>query len=147
MFLVIAYLFFFCRMDEPIELHQIMEHTTSVVDETAYETPVASRDEENEYMKIDTLAERMTTSRTTRDNPTRNDGGVDVSKPSPDAYALRKVQIFCLILLVMLVISSVTIGVLINMMVSYNLVVYMPQKKSAPLVFRVTSLLTRNGCI
>ena len=130
-------------MDEPIELHHIMEHTTSVEDENTYETPIASRDEENEYMKIDTVAERMTTSRTTRDKPTRNVDGVDVSKPSTDAYALRKVQIFCLILLVMLVISSATIGVLINMMVSYNLVVYMQQKSSAPLVFQVTSLLTR----
>ena len=109
-------------MDEPIELH-IMEHTTSVVDETTYETPVASRDEEHDYMKIDTVAERMTTSRTTRDKPTRNDDGVDVSKPSNDASALRKVQIFCLILLVMLVISWATIGVLINMMVRYNLLV------------------------
>ena len=133
-------------MDEPIELPHIMEHTTSVVDETTYETPVTSKDEETEYMKIDTVAERMTTSRTTRDKPTRNVDGVDVSKPSTDTYALRKVHIFCLILLVMLVISSVTIGVLINMMVSYNLVVYMQQKSSAPLVVRVTSLLTRNGC-
>ena len=129
-------------MDEPIELHHIMENTASVVDETTYETPVASRDEEHEYMKIDTVAERRT-----RDKPTRNVDGVDVSKPSTDAYALRKVQIFCLILLVMLVISSTTIGVLINMMVSYNLVVYMQQKSSAPLVVRVTSLLTRNGCV
>ena len=48
-------------MDEPIELYNIMAHTTSVVDETTYETPVASRDEEHEYMKIDTVAERMTT--------------------------------------------------------------------------------------
>ena len=134
-------------MDEPIELYNIMAHTTSVVDETTYETPVASRDEEHEYMKIDTVAERMTTSRAHRDIPTRNVDGVDVSKPSTDAYALRKVQIFCLILLVMLVISSVTIGVLINMMVSYNLALYMQQNSSAPLVFRVTSLLTRNGCI
>ena len=134
-------------MDEPIELYNIMAHTTSVVDETTYETSVASRDEEHEYMKIDTVAERMTTSRTPRDIPTRNVDGVDVSKPSTDAYALRKVQIFCLILLVMLVISSVTIGVLINMTVSYNLALYMQQKSSASLVFRVTSLLTRNGCI
>ena len=117
-------------MDEPIELHHIMEHTTSVVDETTYETPVASRDEENEHMKIDTVAERMATSRTTRDKPTRNVDGVDVSKPSTDAYALRKVQIFCLILLVMLVFSLATIGVLINMMVSYNLVVYICSKKN-----------------
>ena len=118
-------------MDEPIELHNIMELTTSVVDETTYETPVASR-EEHEYMKIDTVAERMTTSRTTRDKPTRNVDGVDVSKPSTDAYALRKVQIFCLILLVMLVISSATTGVLVNMMVSYNLVVYAAKKFRSP---------------
>ena len=134
-------------MDAPIELHDIMEQTTNVVDETTYETPVASRDEEHPYMKIDTVAERMTTSRTARDKPTRNDGKVDVSKPPTDVYGLRKVQIFCLILLVMLVTSSVTIGVLINMMVSYNMVLYMQQKSSPPLVFRVTSLLTRNGCI
>ena len=121
-------------MDEPIELH-IMEHTTSVVDETTYETPVASRDEEHDYMKIDTVAERMTTSRTTRDKPTRNDDGVDVSKPSTDASALRKVQIFCLILLVMLVISWATIGVLINMMVRYNLLVLCSKNVSLPWVF------------
>ena len=134
-------------MDEPIELQNIMAHTTSIADETTYETPVASRDEEHEYMKIDTVAERMTTSRTTRDKPTRNVDGVDVSKSSTDAYALRKVQIFCLILLVMLVISSATIGVLINMMVSFYFVVYMQQKISTPLDFWITSLLTRNGCI
>ena len=133
-------------MDGPIELHDIMEHTTSVVDET-YITPVTSRDEENVYMEMDTVADRMTTSRMSRDKPKRNVDRVDVSKPSTDAYALRKVQIFCLILLAMLVISSVTIGVLINMMVSYNLVLYMQHKSSAPLVFRVTSLLTRNVCI
>ena len=133
-------------MDGPIELHDIMEHTTSVVDET-YITPVTSRDEENVYMEMDTVADRMTTSRMSRDKPTRNVDRVDVSKPSTDAYALRKVQIFCLVLLVMLVISSVTIGVLINMMVSYNLVLYMQHKSSAPLVFRVILLLTRNGCI
>ena len=113
-------------MDEPIDLH-IMEHTTSVVDETTYETPVASRDEENEYMNIDTVADRMTTSRMSRDKPTRNVDGVDVGKPSTDAGALRKLQIFCLVLLVMLVISTATMGVLVNMMVSYNLQVYSQQ--------------------
>ena len=122
-------------MDEPIELQAIMEHTTSVVDETTYVTPVASRAEDNEYMKIDEVAERMTTSGTTIDTPTRNVDGVDVGKPSTDAFALRKVQIFCLVLLTMIVISSVTIGVLINMMVSYNLLVYMQQKVPLAWVF------------
>ena len=108
-------------MDDPIELHNIMEQTTSIVDETTYETPVARRDEENEYMRIDTVAERMTTSRMSRDKPTRNADGVDVGKPSTDAGALKKLQIFCLVLLVMLIISSVTIGVLVNTLVSTNI--------------------------
>ena len=122
-------------MDEPIELHDIMEHTPSVVDETTYITPVASRDEENVYKEMDTVAERMTTSRMPRDTPTRNADRVDVGKPSTDASTLRKVQIFCLILLVMLVISWATIGVLINMMVRYNLLVLCSKNVSLPWVF------------
>ena len=106
-------------MDEPIELRDIIEHTPSVVDET-YEAPVASRDEENVYMEMDTVAERITTSTMSRDKPTRNVDRVDVGKPSTDADALRKLQIFCLVLFVMLVISSVTIGVLVNTLVSTN---------------------------
>ena len=107
-------------MDEPIEQHDIMEHTPSVVDET-YVTHVASRDVENVYMEMDTVAERLPTARMSRDKPTRNVDGVDVAKPATDAGAWRKLQIFCLVLLVMLVISSVTIGLLVNTLVSTNM--------------------------
>ena len=105
-------------MGEPIVLHDIIGRMVNVDDETVYEIPDISKEDDDNYMKIKTLAERMTTSRTTRYNQARNLDGVDVSKPENDTATLRKVQIVCGLLLMMLVVNSVTIGVLIHMLVS-----------------------------
>ena len=59
-------------MDEPVELHDIVGHTASVGKGTVYEILEAFKDDENEYIKISTLAETMTDSSTDRDNHTKN---------------------------------------------------------------------------
>ena len=73
-----------------------------------------------ELHDINTLDETMTTPRTVRDNPTKDVNEVDASKHEPAAAASRKLQIFCVVLLLLLVISSVTLGVFIHKLVSYN---------------------------
>ena len=111
-------------MAESVELRDIVGHTTSVGDETVYEVPEVPKDDENDYMAIDTSAERMTTSRTPKDSKSRNVEGVADAKSETDTAALRKVQIFCLVLSMMLLFSSVTTGVLVYTLVSTNLLVY-----------------------
>ena len=107
------------RMGEPVELHDVMGRTAGVDNETVldYEIPAASRSDENVY---NTLAETVTPSSKIGDNPSENVNEEAVFKPGTYAFALRKVQIFCLILSVMLVISSVTIGVFIHTLVSWH---------------------------
>ena len=73
-----------------------------------------------ELHDINTLDETMTTPRTVRDKPTKDVNQVDGSKHEPVTVASRKVQIFCVVLLVLLLISSVTLGVLMHKLVSYN---------------------------
>ena len=91
-------------MGELVELDDVLARTADVDNETVldYEIPAATRSDENVY---NTLAETVTTSSKIRDNPSENANEEAVFKPETDAFALRKVQIFCLILLVMLVIS------------------------------------------
>ena len=112
----------FLKMGEPVALHDITGRRANVDDGTIYEIPAISKEDENGYMKINTLAESMTTSShgTTRDHHTKYVEGDDVSKPRNDAATLRKIQLFCAILLALLIINSVTIGVFIQVIVSKN---------------------------
>ena len=109
-------------MGEPVALHDITGRTATVDDGAVYEIPAISNEDENGYMKINTLAESMHTFShgATNDHHTKQVEGDDVSKPGNDAATLRKVQIFCGILLILLIINSVTIGVFIHMLVSKN---------------------------
>ena len=106
-----------------MELDDITGQTVHVDDEHAYETAHVSTDNKYENLKINTLAEEMTASMGS-DDPTRNVNRVEVSKPEVDAAAFRKLQIafviVCSVLLTMLIISSLTIGVLIHKLVSLN---------------------------
>ena len=107
-------------MNESVELRDIIGNTFNVNDETQYEVPTLSRDDENEYTKICSLAKTSTDSNTIRANPISNADRVDVPKPAIDATALKKVYLFCFILLTMIVILSVTTGVLAYTLVSLS---------------------------
>ena len=99
-------------MDEPIELHDGVGYT-----DTTDKIPDASRDDENEHMKINTLAETMTESMNDKDNAIQKIDKVDVSKPGTDDAAMRRLKIFCGILLALVIISSGTSGALIHTLV------------------------------
>ena len=104
-------------MDEPTELHDVVGYTDTTDVDTVYEIPAASRDDENDYMKINTLAETMTESMNDRDNAVQKVDKVDVSKPGADDAAMRRLKIFCGILLALVIISSGTSGALIHTLV------------------------------
>ena len=52
------------------------------------------------------------------ENAGKMDGKVDVSKTGRDAAEMKKLKLFCVILLVMIIVSSGTIGALIYTLVS-----------------------------
>ena len=108
------------KMTEAIEFHDITGRTVSANDEVVYELPETSRDDENEYMKISTLAETAIDPITSKDNPAVNVDRVVVPKPEIDTATLKKVYFFCVIVLIMIIIIFVSIGVLTYTLVSYN---------------------------
>ena len=68
-------------------------------------------------MKIHTLAETMTVSINDHENAVQRDQWVEVHKPETDAATLRKFKLFCVIQMTMVILSSVTFGVLIHTLV------------------------------
>ena len=105
-------------MDEPIELQDLVLNSSNKDAETAYEILDTSRDDVNDYMRIDKLAETITQPVNDRDNAAQRVDKADVSKQGTDAVAVRKLKIFCIILTTMVLISSGTTGALIHTLVS-----------------------------
>ena len=99
-------------MEVPVELHDIKSH------DSEYETPTASRNEENEYTRIGSMAETYGGPKTVGE--TSNADKVRASKTETDKAALKKVYIFCGVLLALLVILAVTIGILTYTLVSHT---------------------------
>ena len=120
--LEVVTLFLLFKMDEPVELYAITGRTED--DDHAYETPHVSTGNKYENLKINTLAEDMTDPSMVSDDTTRNTNKVHNLKPDVDAAAFRKLQIafviVCSVLLTIIIISSLTIGVLIHKLVSLN---------------------------
>ena len=105
-----------------MELYDI---TGSTVDhEHVYDTPHVCTHKTYKNLEIDTIAEDMTDPSMVSDYPTRNVDKADVSKHEVDKAAFRKLQIafiiVCSVLLTIVIISSMTIGVLIHKLVSLN---------------------------
>ena len=86
----------FLKMDEPVELHDMVEYGANPVYDTI------NKDGSNDH----------------GENAGKMDGKVDVSKTGTDATEMKKLKLFCVILLVMIIVSSVTIGTLIHTLVS-----------------------------
>ena len=105
-------------MDDPFELHDIRGYTGNADAETAYEIPRTSGDKENEYVKISTLSETLSEPIPKREDVEQRNCNVQISKPISDAAAIRKLTIFCFVLMGMVIISSGTTGVLIHTLVS-----------------------------
>ena len=102
-------------MEEHVELHEIKSHVNN---ESEYEIPTASRNEENEYTRIGSMAETSGNPSTT--GKTSNADKVHVSRTETDIAALKKVYIFCGVLLAILVTLVVIIGVLTYTLVSHQ---------------------------
>ena len=83
-------------MDESVELHDVVGYVANPV----YNTP--NDDGSNDH----------------GENAVKMDGKVDVSKTGTDAAEMKKLKLFCVILLVMIIVSSGTIGALIHTLVS-----------------------------
>ena len=108
-------------MEEPVELHDIRSHVTNfnVDNESEYEIPTTSRNEETEYTRIGSMAETCRDPGTTR-KTSNADKVRRVSRTDTDIAALKKVYIFCVMLLAILVILAVIIGVLTYTLVSHT---------------------------
>ena len=123
----------FFKMDQPVELNDITGQNVRVDDGDGYETPhtfanneyetlkINTSSTENKYasLKINTLAD---TTSTISGSPIGTVDGFDVSKPKFDAATFRRLRIafviVCIVLLALVIISSVTIGVLVHKLVS-----------------------------
>ena len=81
----------FIKMDETVELHDVAGYVANPVYDTS-----------NGH----------------GENAGKMDGKVDVSMTGTDAAEMKKLKVFCVILLVMIIVSSGTIGALIHTLVS-----------------------------
>ena len=129
-------------MAEAVTLHEIKENayvydvsTTSRKDENEYtricswaesgtneratgENSNTPRKDENQYTKIDSLAESVKNERATGENS--NPDRVQLIKYDPDRTAIKKLYIFCGVLLTIIAILSIAFGVLTNTLVSFS---------------------------
>ena len=100
------------KMCDIVELN-VIGHVDNGEEETDYVTPTTSQNEENEYS---TLAETVK-------NPvhhvatSQHEHGCASSNRQSDESSLRKLKVFGVVLLVMVLISSATTGTLIYMLV------------------------------
>ena len=111
-------------MGEPVALHHIVGGTANEDSENPYEIPQALIDERQyENLQINTDDEAKRVSRTVSDKNINHAGDIDndsgsISKCCKHLSAVRQLQMLCAVLLTMQIISSITIGLLINKLVS-----------------------------
>ena len=111
-------------MGEPVELHDIVGGTANDDSENAYEIPLASTDEGRyENLRINTGDGPAAGSNIVSDTDTNKqveDNNQSVSRLSCVKHisAVRQLQMICGVLFTIVIICSVTIGVLINKLVS-----------------------------
>ena len=102
-------------MDKPVALQDIKSRVISDSEESAYEVPIASRDEENEYTNIASLDETVAGLTTTG---AKSGDIIHISKPEAKPAVLKKSFILVGVLLTMVAILSVAIGVMTYILVS-----------------------------
>ena len=105
-------------MGEPVALHDIVGGTANDDSDNAYEIPQASTDEGRyENLRINTgdgpAAGSNIVSNTDAQSVSRSNCVKHIS-------AIRQLQMICAVLFTIIIICSVTIGVLINKLVSKN---------------------------
>ena len=102
-------------MDEPVALQDIKGRVISDGVESAYEVPIASRDEENEYTNIASLDETVVDLTTTG---AKFGDIIHISKPEAKPAVLKKSYTLVGVLLTIVAILSVAIGVITYILVS-----------------------------
>ena len=107
-------------MGDSVALQDIKGRVTGDSDESAYDLPITSRNEENVYTNIalsgETLADLTTTE--------AKSGDIHVSKPEAKTVVSKKLYIFFGVLLTMFVILSVALGVITHILVSITKLIF-----------------------
>ena len=113
-------------MGEPVELHDIVGGTANDDSENAYEIPQASTDEGRyENLQLNTgdgpaAGSNIVSDTDTTQKVVDNSHSVSRSNCVKHISAVRQLQMICAVLFTIIIICSVTIGVLINKLVSKN---------------------------
>ena len=108
-------------MAEVVELQSIGVSDKRIVeDEAVYEVPDLNKEDENEYMRLDSL---VPTANETAEQETINTDGPSKcvsssTAPTNLSDTERRLLVLCIVLAAVVVISSVSCGILINVMVS-----------------------------
>ena len=107
-------------MGDPVALQDIKGRVTDDSEESAYDLPITSRDEENVYTNIASSGETLADLTATEAKP----GDIHGSKPEAKTAVSKKLYIFLGVLLTMLVILSVALGVITHILVSIRKLIF-----------------------